>query len=57
MQVMQAIQAAERIEKPPLSEMFTDVYDQTPSNLQEQEDMIREAIKRHPKDYPSDLPV
>ncbi|PSS17501.1 2-oxoisovalerate dehydrogenase subunit alpha 2 like [Actinidia chinensis var. chinensis] len=56
-QVMQAIQAAERIEKPPLSEMFTDVYDQTPSNLQEQEEMIREAIKRHPKDYPSDLPV
>ncbi|KAL7208486.1 hypothetical protein ACSBR1_030267 [Camellia fascicularis] len=56
-QVMQAIQVAERTEKPSLTEMFTDVYDTLPSNLLEQEMSIREAIKRHPQDYPLDVPV
>ncbi|CAL5414631.1 unnamed protein product [Camellia sinensis] len=56
-QVMQAIQVAERTEKPSLTEMFTDVYDTLPSNLLEQEMSIKEAIKRHPQDYPLDVPV
>ncbi|URD93707.1 Dehydrogenase E1 component [Musa troglodytarum] len=56
-ELLQAIQAAERAEKPPLSELFTDVYDRVPSNLQEQEKSLRETIKKHPKDYPSDVQV
>ncbi|CAL1412611.1 unnamed protein product [Linum trigynum] len=56
-QLLQAIQAAERTQKPSLKEMFSDVYDETPSNLREQQEQLREIIKRHPKDYPSDIPV
>ncbi|CAL1362733.1 unnamed protein product [Linum trigynum] len=56
-QLLQAIQAAERTEKPVLEEMFNDVYDETPSNLREQHVQLRETIKRHPGDYPSDVPV
>ncbi|WOL11917.1 2-oxoisovalerate dehydrogenase subunit alpha 2, mitochondrial [Canna indica] len=56
-ELLQAIQVAERAEKPPLSELFTDVYDQVPSNLYEQEKLLRETIKKHPAEYPSDVPV
>lgn len=56
-QVLQAIQTAETYEKPPLSDLFRDVYDTLPSNLHEQESQLRETIKRHPKDYPLDVPV
>ncbi|KAK8552317.1 hypothetical protein V6N13_120727 [Hibiscus sabdariffa] len=56
-QLLEAIQVAEKAEKPPLSEMFRDVYDYPPSNLEEQEKHLRETISRHPSDYPSDIPV
>lgn len=56
-ELLRAIQAAERVEKPPLSELFTDVYDQVPANLREQEKSLRETIKKHRNDYPSDVPV
>lgn len=56
-QLMQAIQVAEKAQKPPLEDMFTDVYDQVPSNLQEQERLLRKSIEKHPKDYPSDVPL
>ncbi|EOY16507.1 Thiamin diphosphate-binding fold (THDP-binding) superfamily protein [Theobroma cacao] len=56
-QLLQAIQVAEKTEKPPLTELFSDVYDHLPSNLQEQEKQLRETISRHPKDYPSDVSV
>ncbi|CAL9048403.1 2-oxoisovalerate dehydrogenase subunit alpha 2, mitochondrial-like [Musa acuminata AAA Group] len=56
-ELLRAIQVAERAEKPPLSELFTDVYDQVPANLQEQEKSLRETIKKHRNDYPSDVPV
>lgn len=56
-QVLQAIQEAEKMEKPSLSELFTDVYDHLPSNLEEQERSLRDSIKRHPKDYPIDVPL
>jgi 2-oxoisovalerate dehydrogenase E1 component alpha subunit len=57
MQLFQAIQFAERLQKPPLSELFTDVYDQIPNNLRDQEKMLRQTIKNHPAEYPSDVPV
>ncbi|WCJ43457.1 2-oxoisovalerate dehydrogenase subunit alpha 2 mitochondrial [Euphorbia peplus] len=56
-EVMQAIQVAERTKKPELKEIFTDVYDNPPSNLDEQEKHLRETINRHPQDYPSDVPL
>lgn len=54
---MEAIQVAEKTEKPPLKDMFSDVYDKMPSNLLEQERFVREDVKRHPQDYPSDVPL
>lgn len=57
LQLLEAIQVAEKVEKPPVADVFTDVYDVPPSNLVEQEKLLRETIKRHPKDYPSDVPL
>jgi hypothetical protein len=56
-QLLHAIQVAEKAEKPPVADIFTDVYDLPPSNLDEQEKFLRETIKRHPQDYPSDVPA
>lgn len=57
MQLLQAIQVAERLDKPPLRELFTDVYDQVPNNLREQEKFLRQTIKKHPAEYPPDVPL
>ncbi|CAI9755856.1 unnamed protein product [Fraxinus pennsylvanica] len=56
-QLLNAIQVAEKTEKPQLAEMFSDVYDNLPSNLHEQEKSLRETIKRHRQDYPTDVPL
>ncbi|KAL5752169.1 hypothetical protein ACOSQ2_022676 [Xanthoceras sorbifolium] len=56
-QMLHAIQNAEKVEKPPVADLFTDVYDVPPSNLREQENRLRESIQRHPQDYPQDVPV
>ncbi|XP_061373320.1 2-oxoisovalerate dehydrogenase subunit alpha 2, mitochondrial-like [Gastrolobium bilobum] len=56
-QLLQAIQEAEKAQKPPLEDLFNDVYDQQPSNLQEQDRVLRKTITKHPKDYPSDVPL
>ncbi|PON35296.1 Dehydrogenase, E1 component [Trema orientale] len=55
--LLQAIQAAEKTEKPPLAELFTDVYDEPPENLKEQEKLLRETTGKHPQDYPSEVPI
>ena len=57
LQLMSAIQVAERAEKPPLSELFTDVYDVPTANLREQEAQLRQTVQRHGDDYPSDVPL
>lgn len=56
-QLLHAIQVAEKVEKPAVMDLFTDVYDVAPENLREQEKLLRKTIKRHPRDYPSDVPV
>ncbi|KAL6993000.1 3-methyl-2-oxobutanoate dehydrogenase (2-methylpropanoyl-transferring) [Sarracenia purpurea var. burkii] len=56
-QILDAIQVAEKVEKPPIAEIFTDVYDVPPSNLCEQERLLRETIERHPQGYPPNVPV
>ncbi|PKA57134.1 2-oxoisovalerate dehydrogenase subunit alpha 2, mitochondrial [Apostasia shenzhenica] len=56
-ELLQAIQVAERVQKPPLEELFKDVYDVVPSNLKEQEKLLLQSVKKHPGDYPADVPV
>lgn len=56
-QLLDAIQVAEKEVKPSLANLFTDVYESIPTNLREQEESLRETIKRHPKDYPTDVPL
>ncbi|KAF0888146.1 hypothetical protein E2562_010844 [Oryza meyeriana var. granulata] len=56
-ELLKAIQVAERMPKPPLAELFTDVYDEIPSNLREQERLLRDTIKKHPADYPADVHI
>lgn len=55
--MLQAIQEAEKVEKPSLTDLFTDVYDKMPLNLQDQEKFVKDAVKKSPKDYPSDVPI
>jgi 2-oxoisovalerate dehydrogenase E1 component alpha subunit len=55
-QLLDAIQVAEKSKKPPIAEIFADVYDVPPSNLFEQERSLRETIQRHPQDFPPDFP-
>ncbi|TYI39259.1 hypothetical protein ES332_A02G085500v1 [Gossypium tomentosum] len=54
-QLLKAIQVAEGTEKPPLTELFTDVYDLPPSNLVEQEKLLRQTVNKYPHDFPSDV--
>ncbi|KAL0909867.1 hypothetical protein M5K25_020774 [Dendrobium thyrsiflorum] len=56
-ELLQAIQVAERAQKPPLKELFTDVYDVVPSNLREQEQVLYQNVEKYPGDYPSDVPI
>nr|XP_043607867.1 2-oxoisovalerate dehydrogenase subunit alpha 1, mitochondrial-like [Erigeron canadensis] len=56
-QVKQVIDEAEKGEKPPLRDMFTDVYKDLPSNLLEQETLLRETIQKHPQDFPKNIPL
>lgn len=55
--MLQALERAEETEKPPLADLFTDVYDQIPSNLQEQERFIRDAINKRPNEYSTNIPL
>lgn len=57
LQLSRAIQIAETVDKPPVADIFQDVYDAVPSNLREQERFLRETIKRHTGDYPPNVPV
>jgi len=56
-QMLEALRVAEKTEKPNLQNMFSDVYDVPPSNLREQELLVRQTINSHPQDYPSDVPL
>ncbi|WJX40875.1 3-methyl-2-oxobutanoate dehydrogenase (2-methylpropanoyl-transferring) [Trifolium repens] len=54
-QLLQTIQVAESVEKPPLADMFSDVYDVPPSNLREQEKWLKETVKNHQHVYPTNM--
>lgn len=56
-QVIAALEDAEKLKKPVLSDLFSDVYDVLPRNLLEQREKILAAAKRSPASYPPDVPL
>jgi 2-oxoisovalerate dehydrogenase E1 component alpha subunit len=52
--VLQAFNKAETRKKPPVSELFTDVYDKLPKHLQDQQKKLHELIAKYPEQYPLD---
>jgi len=53
--VLKEFQKAESLKKPPLHDLFTDVYDQMPKRLQEQEQELLEIVKKYPEHYPTQI--
>ena len=51
-QVLQAFSRAEKKLKPSWKEMFTDVYDEMPSDLQRQMDEMERHVKMYKDQYP-----
>jgi 2-oxoisovalerate dehydrogenase E1 component alpha subunit len=56
-QVVTALDEASKVEKPPLSDLFTDVYAQMPWHLREQMEETISFAKRHPEIVPQGVPV
>ncbi|XP_076910944.1 2-oxoisovalerate dehydrogenase subunit alpha 1, mitochondrial-like [Bidens hawaiensis] len=52
-QVIHAVQVAEKTEKAPIGNIFSDVYEKLPKNLMEQEKLLKETVKRYPRDFPN----
>jgi len=50
--VMSAFANAEKQLKPNWMEMFTDVYDQVPNNIQEQSEELRKHLEVYKEHYP-----
>lgn len=57
LQVVSALDQASRVEKPDVSNLFTDVYADMPWHLQEQMDQTMDYLKRNPQACPPDVPV
>ena len=54
-QVMQALARADKALKPPVKDMFTDVYDKPPPRLQKQHQECMDHIAKYPHEYPTEL--
>lgn len=54
--MVEALQIAQKEDKPPLSCMFTDVYAELPWHLKEQQAEVGEFVRRHPEMLPSGMP-
>ena len=54
-QVMQAFSRAEKALKPPIKDMFTDVYDKMSNRLQNQYQECMGHIAKYPHEYPTEL--
>ena len=54
-QVMQALSRADKALKPPVKDMFTDVYDKVPSRLQKQHQECMNHVAKYPHEYPTEL--
>jgi hypothetical protein len=57
LQVMAALDEASQVEKPALSNLFTDVYAEMPWHLREQMQATMDFAKRHPEVVPQGVPV
>lgn len=49
--IMKSFLSAEKRKKPSISELFTDVYDELPANLIEQQKELSELMKKYPEHY------
>ena len=56
-QVMEAFSRAEKVLKPPIKEMFTDVYDTMSPRLQKQYEECMDHVAKYPHEYPTELHV
>lgn len=54
---MAALDEASQVEKPALSNLFTDVYADMPWHLREQMQATMDFAKRHPEVVPQGVPV
>lgn len=52
--MLSELAAAEKLPKPPVDDLFTDVYDELPWNLREQREELRRILRDHPDAYPTD---
>jgi 2-oxoisovalerate dehydrogenase E1 component alpha subunit len=50
--ILAAVKVAEKIAKPPVEDLITDVYDTPIPRLQKQLDELKEHIKKYPEAYP-----
>lgn len=48
---VQALERAEAKPKPPLSELFTDIYHDKPPNVLEQEQQLHDHVTKYPDRY------
>ncbi len=48
-QVVEALTAAQKVGKPPLSDLFTDVYKEMPWHLAEQQEDAYKHAQQHPE--------
>ncbi|SHI18819.1 thiamine pyrophosphate-dependent dehydrogenase E1 component subunit alpha [Ferrimonas marina] len=51
-EVLAAVKVAEKLAKPALDTLVTDVYDQVPEHLQQQLDEVQQQVRRYPEHYP-----
>ena len=49
MQAVQSLAAAQKIEKPPLSDLFTDVYKEMPWHIADQQEEAFKHAEQHPE--------
>lgn len=51
-QVMEALTSAEKRKKPPIDEIFADVYDEMPDSLKHQREALFQHLEKHKDHYP-----
>ncbi|GAB2992829.1 thiamine pyrophosphate-dependent dehydrogenase E1 component subunit alpha [Psychrosphaera aestuarii] len=52
-QVLDALKVAEKVAKPALEEIVTDVYEEVPAHLQKQYEQLKAHILKYPESYPA----
>jgi 2-oxoisovalerate dehydrogenase E1 component alpha subunit len=50
-EVLRALETAEKRPKPPLNELFTDVYREKPGHLLKQEEELLKHMEKYPEHY------